>query len=350
MSAFDISVVEAWAQVQAGALRLIDLRSDAECQAGSVPGAFRCNTGVLSKQLISGTPTVLMCARGVSASLAVEALREQGHGQLFNLAGGFAAWQAAKLPVVEDHWFDRYRRQIILPEVGEAGQLRLAAARVALVGVGGLGCPVASYLAAAGVGELRLIDPDRVERSNLQRQLLYSEPDVGRLKVQVAQAKLQSLNPEVNVITHAERLEQDSAARLLDGVDLIIDGSDNLSTRAISNRYAVHANLPLVFAAVERWQGQMAVFDVAKHPEAGCYHCLFPELPNAEAPLGCAEIGVMGAVPAVMGSLQATAALAQLLGAAPRAGAQLLTVDLLAMRFKSTPLRRDPCCTVCGAN
>ena len=349
MNAFDISPVTAWSQMQAGQLQLIDVRSPQEQRAGCIAQARTSALAELPSAIDPAKPCAILCARGISAAEAVLSLRQAGHRNVFNLAGGFVAWQAAALPIVDaDHCFERYQRQMSLPEVGEAGQAKLNNATVALIGVGGLGCPAALYLAAAGVGQLILIDPDRVERSNLHRQVLHDEAAVGTLKVDSAQARLLALNPNLKLRRHAVALSATNAAELLAGADVVIDGSDNLASRDASHVYAVQADLPWVYAAVDQWQGQLAIFHVNEAPDAGCYHCLFPPVTGAAPPRTCAEAGVMGVAPAILGSLQATQAIHCILGQHRGLVGQLWRIDLLTMQWHTTHLHRDPQCPVCA--
>lgn len=349
MNAFDISPETAWAQMQAGELQLIDVRSVQEQRAGRIAEARSSALTELTGAIDPNKPCAILCARGISAAEAVQSLREAGHSHIYNLAGGFAAWQAAALPVIDaDPFFERYQRQMTLPEVGEAGQVKLQKATVALIGVGGLGCPAALYLAAAGIGTLILIDPDSVERSNLHRQVLHDEAAVGALKVDSAEARLLTINPELRLRKHAVALSATNAAELLAGADVIIDGSDNLASRDASHAYAMQAGLPWIYAAVDQWQGQLAIFDVNQSPDSGCYHCLFPPVDGAAAPRTCAEAGVMGVAPAILGSLQATQAIHCILGQHQALVGQLWRVDLLSMQWRSTRLQRDPQCAVCS--
>jgi molybdopterin-synthase adenylyltransferase len=240
-----------------------------------------------------------------------------------------------------DDEIERYARQLVLAEVGGPGQQRLKAARVALVGLGGIGAPAALYLAAAGVGTLRLIDDDAVALSNLQRQIAFAVDDIGRSKVEAASAALNALNPHVNVELRAERLTVDHAAGLIAGCDLVIDGTDDFATRFAVNAACVAARIPLVSGALGRWSGQVAVFEGRP-----CYRCLVPETPpDAET---CARVGVIGALAGVIGSMAALEAIKRVVGAgAPLAG-RLLLYDGLAGTARTVQLAADPACPVCG--
>jgi adenylyltransferase/sulfurtransferase len=239
----------------------------------------------------------------------------------------------------------RYGRHLSLPEVGEAGQLRLKRARVLIVGAGGLGSPAALYLAAAGVGHLGLVDFDRVEASNLQRQVLYGSGDVGRPKLEAARDRLHHLNPHVAVELHPARLDRSNALQLVGAHDLVLDGTDNFATRYLVNDACVLAGRPNVYASISRFDGQASVFATADGP---CYRCLHPEPPPPGMVPSCAEGGVLGVLPGLLGLIQATEALKLLLGVGEPLIGRLLLVDALGMRFQSLKLRRDPACPACG--
>jgi sulfur-carrier protein adenylyltransferase/sulfurtransferase len=240
---------------------------------------------------------------------------------------------------------ERYARHLGLAEVGAEGQRRLRAARVLLVGAGGLGSPAALYLAAAGVGTLGIVDPDRVELSNLQRQLLHGTRDVDRPKTDSARDRLRDVNPHVDVRLHPVRLTSLNAAEILEGYDLVVDGSDNFPTRYLVNDACVLAGKPWVYGAVLRWEGQMALFGA---PEGPCYRCLFREPPPPGLVPGCAEAGVVGVLPGIVGTLQALEALKWILGVGRSAAGRLLVFDALSLSFREVRPRRDPACPVCG--
>ncbi|AHE99340.1 HesA/MoeB/ThiF family protein [Thioalkalivibrio paradoxus] len=238
----------------------------------------------------------------------------------------------------------RYSRQILMPEVGAEGQDRLTRAHAIVMGLGGLGSPIAAYLAAAGVGRLTLVDFDQVDLSNLQRQILHGEADIGRPKVDSAEESLRRLNPGCRIATVARRLEQPELETLCAGADLILDGTDNFASRALINRAAVATRTPLISGAVIRFEGQLATFDF-RDAAAPCYHCLYGD--GEELGETCSESGVLASLPGVIGSLQATEALKLLLGLPTLAG-QLLLVDGLSMSFRSLTLARDAQCPVCS--
>ena len=240
---------------------------------------------------------------------------------------------------------ERYKRHLSLDGVGPKGQRKLLDARVLLIGAGGLGCPAALYLGAAGVGTLGIVDFDRVDASNLQRQVLFGTPDVGRLKVDVARERLGSLNPDVKVIVHEEKLEAGNAERILEQYDVILDGTDTFPSRYLTNDVSVWLGKPLVYGSVMRFEGQVSVFDAGRGP---CYRCLFPEPPPPELAPNCAEAGVLGVLPGVIGLLQSTEVLKLLLGEGDPLIGRLLVYDALAMEFREFKIPKDPDCPVCG--
>ena len=244
---------------------------------------------------------------------------------------------------------ERYSRHLRLPDVGLDGQKRLESSRVLLVGAGGLGSPAAFYLAAAGVGTLRIADDDIVDRSNLQRQILHTEARIGTPKVESAAVALSALNPRARIEAIRERITSDNVEHLLDGVDVVIDGADNFPARYLLNDACVKLGKPLVYGAVHRFEGQASVFDAGRQRGvAPCYRCLFPEPPPPESAPNCADAGVLGVLPGVIGLLQATEAIKLLLGIGEPLRGRLLQFDALAMRFRETRLSPDPACPVCA--
>ncbi len=336
---------------------LIDVREAGEWADGTVPGAWLISRGQLELVLAERAPDpeqelILMCAGGDRSQLAATALKALGYRRLANLSGGFRAWTEAglprQLPEPVATAQSRYLRHLSLPEVGADGQRRLGRATISIIGAGGLGSPAALYLAAAGVGCLRLIDADRVERSNLQRQILHADHLVGHLKTESAAQRLHALNPDIMIDTQAVRLVENNAPALLAGSDLVIDGSDNFPTRYLLNRVCRALGIPLVYGAVLRFSGQVALFDPAV-ADAGCYRCLYPEAPlPADAP-SCAEAGVLGVMPGIVGCLQAAEALKYLLGIGGSLSRDLLLVDAIGMDFRKLRRQRDPDCADCGA-
>ncbi len=239
----------------------------------------------------------------------------------------------------------RYQRHLNLPQVGVEGQRKLLDARVLLIGAGGLGCPAAQYLAAAGVGTLGLVDFDRIEMSNLQRQVLFRTLDIGRPKVLVAKERIEQLNPDVNVEVHDLRLTADNALEILRGYDVIVDGTDNFSTRYLVNDACVFLKKPNVHGSIFRFEGQSTLFCVDNAP---CYRCLYREPPPPELAPSCAEGGVLGVLPGMIAMVQATETIKLLLGLGPSLAGRLIQYDALAMRFAEFRVPKDPACPVCG--
>ena len=339
----------------------IDVREDHERASGQAAGA----RGVAKKQLLAeperhlpgrDAPVVLICQMGGRSMDAARALEAAGYTRLASVEGGTQRWQDEGRPMVRPDmsaetidFNERYSRHLLLPEVGVEGQRRLEGSRVLMIGAGGLGSPAAFYLAAAGVGHLRIADDDVVDRSNLQRQILHTEARIGEPKVASAQATLGALNPRTQVEAVQVRVTSDNIERLLDGVDVVLDGADNFPVRYLLNDACVKLGIPLVYGAVQRFEGQVSVFDAGRHRgELPCYRCLFPEPPPPEFAPNCAEAGVLGVLPGVIGLLQATEVVKLLLGIGDSLAGRLLQFDALSMRFRETRLRHDPDCAVCA--
>lgn len=357
MSIETISPAEALRRLRDGAL-LVDVRAAHERALGMAEGA----RGIERAELESGArtllpdvdaPLLLICQGGRRSHLAAEALATQGYRHLASVEGGTDAWAAAGLPMarpdIDDDFAERYSRHLRLPEIGLTGQKKLEAARVLLIGAGGLGSPAAFYLAAAGVGTLRLADDDVVDRSNLQRQVLHAEARIGMAKVESAAAALSALNPRTRIEAVRERVTSANVEALLEGVDVVVDGADNFPVRYLLNDACVKLGKPLVYGAVHRFEGQASVFDAGRRRgEAPCYRCLFPEPPPPEAAPNCAEAGVLGVLPGVIGLLQAIEAIKLLLGLGAPLTGRLLHFEALSMRFRETRLLPDPECVVCA--
>jgi len=356
-----ISPAQARARQQAGAV-LVDVREAHERAAGQAEHALGVDKEALEAEPQAylpdrGAEIVLICQSGARSLRAAQALLDAGYARVASVDGGTGAWIGAGLPLDESRqseaerdFYDRYSRHLRLPEVGEAGQRKLQAARVAMVGAGGLGSPAAFYLAAAGVGTLVLADDDVVDRSNLQRQILHTEQRIGTAKVESARIALQALNPSVRVETFAERIAADNVERLIGAADVVFDGADNFPVRYLLNDACVKLGKPLVYGAIHRFEGQVSVFDAGRHRgEKPCYRCLFPEPPPPEAAPNCAEAGVLGVLPGVIGLIQATEVVKLILGLGESLAGRLLHFDALGLRFRETRLRPDPDCPVCAA-
>lgn len=341
----------------AGAV-LVDVRAAHECALGMAEGARNVAREALERDPSAhlpdrDAPILLLCQRGQRSLAAAEALVTAGYRDLASVEGGIEAWEAADLPMtrpdIDADFADRYSRHLRLPELGLAGQQRLAASRVLLVGAGGLGSPAGFYLAAAGVGSLRIADDDVVDRSNLQRQILHADARIGMAKVESAAIALSALNPRADVEPVQERITSANVERLLDGVDVVVDGADNFPVRYLLNDACVKLGIPLVYGAVHRFEGQVSLFDAGRHRGAApCYRCLFPEPPPPEAAPNCSEAGVLGVLPGIVGLLQATEAIKLLAGLGEPLRGRLLQVDALGMRFRELRLPADPDCPVCA--
>ncbi|MBJ7249098.1 MAG: molybdopterin-synthase adenylyltransferase MoeB [Thermoleophilia bacterium] len=334
---------------------LIDVREPDEYEQGAIADSIHIPRGFLESRIEATAPDhdqriVLTCASGARSAFGAKVLAELGYSNVASLAGGFSGWKQAGNPWSEPKVLDaerrrRYSRHLVIPEVGEAGQLALLSSKVLMIGAGGLGSPSALYLAAAGVGTIGIIDDDVVDASNLQRQVIHNMDRIGMPKAESARLTLTALNPDVEVIEYRERLSSSNIDRILAGYDVIVDGTDNFPTRYLLNDASLIHKIPVVHASIFRFEGQLTVF---KPFEGPCYRCLFPEPPPAELAPSCAEGGVLGVLPGIMGTLQATEALKQLLGIGDPLVGRLLLADALEMSFHEVQLRRDPNCAVCG--
>ncbi|WP_225041828.1 molybdopterin-synthase adenylyltransferase MoeB [Xanthomonas campestris] len=356
----DLSPAQARARALHGAL-LIDIRQPHERVNGQAEGALAIAQADLEQAPAQHLPDrdrdiLLICQSGKRSAQTAAQLREQGYPHALSVLGGTTAWSRDGLPLVrptlppdEVDFLERYSRHLRLPQVGIDGQQRLARARVLLIGAGGLGSPAAFYLAAAGVGHLRIADDDVVDRSNLQRQILHTEDSVGVSKVVSAAQRIAALNPRVQVDAMQTRVTASNVEALLQDVDVVVDGADNFAARYLLNDACVKLGKPLVYGAVQQFEGQLSVFDAGRHRgQLPCYRCLFPEPPPPEFAPSCAEAGVLGVLPGVIGLLQATEAIKLLLGLGDSLAGRLLSFDALAMRFREIRLPPDPQCPVCA--
>lgn len=334
---------------------LIDIREQTEYVQGYIPGATWIPRGYLEMRIERAVPdrdapVVVYCAGGSRSAMAVPALRAMGYTNVSSLAGGFGNWKREghrfDVPVVLDQEQQiRYSRHTMLPEVGEAGQIKLLESKVLCIGAGGLGSPSSMYLAAAGVGTLGIIDDDVVDASNLQRQILHSTARVGQPKVDSAEITLVGLNPDVNVIKHPLRLDSTNVFDIVSGYDVVVDGADNFPTRYLLNDAALKLGKPVVHSSIFRFEGQITTFLGTGEP---CYRCLYPEPPPPEMAPSCQEAGVFGVLPGIMGVLQATEAIKLLLDTGRTLSGRLLVYDALSTNFTELKLRRDPGCPTCG--
>lgn len=334
---------------------VIDVRESDEFQSGSIPGAVHIPRGLLEGNIANRVPdtatsVILVCAGGMRSALAAKSLQEMGYESVRSLQGGFDRWKREDRPwtipaVLAGDQRQRYSRHLVLPEVGEEGQRALLDARVLLVGAGGLGSPAALYLAAAGVGTISVVDHDVVELSNLQRQVLHGTDRVGLPKVESARTTLFDINPDVRVVGHKERLSADNVLDLIADHDVIVDATDNFPTRYLLNDAALRTRTTVVHGSVFRFEGQVTVFEPYRGP---CYRCLAPLPPPPELAPSCAEAGVLGVMPGIIGSLQALEALKVVLGTGDALVGTLLAFDGLEGEFRRLTFRRDPECPACG--
>jgi sulfur-carrier protein adenylyltransferase/sulfurtransferase len=334
---------------------LIDVRETGEHEQGTIPGARLLPRGLLERDITGvapdrSLPVVVYCASGGRSALAAVSLEEMGYETVYSLAGGFdrwksegRAWGTGEGLTAEQR--ERYSRHIVLEEVGEAGQARLLDSSILLIGAGGLGSPAALYLAAAGVGTIGVVDYDVVDRTNLQRQVLHNLDRVGMPKTESAREAITALNPDVKVVTHNARLDADNAIDIMKGYDVVLDGGDNFPTRYLVNDASLHLRVPVVHGSIFRFEGQVSVFD----PYAGpCYRCLFPEPPPPELAPSCAEAGVLGVLPGIIGSIEAMEAIKLLLDLGEPLTGRLLIYDALGEDFTSVSIDRDPNCPACA--
>jgi molybdopterin/thiamine biosynthesis adenylyltransferase/rhodanese-related sulfurtransferase len=345
------------AEARLGRATFLDVRELDEFEQGAIPGAVFLPRGHLESKIENqisdrATPIVVYCASGVRSVFAAKTLGELGYSDVVHMAGGFGRWKDQGRPWVTPATLNpeqrnRYHRHILLPEVGEDGQQKLLEAKVLLLGAGGLGSPAAMYLAAAGVGTLGIVDMDVVDASNLQRQILHNMERIGERKVDSAKKTLTALNPDVNVVTYDVRFGADNILDIIDGYDVIVDGTDNFPTRYLLNDASLLKRIPVVHGSIFRFEGQVTVFDPYHGP---CYRCLLPEPPPPELAPSCAEAGVLGVLPGIVGSIQALEAIKLILNLGEPLRGRLLAYDALEQSFRSFKVRRDPTCPACGEN
>jgi adenylyltransferase/sulfurtransferase len=352
----EIDATHARDRIGSGEPLVVDVREQDEWDEGHIPGAVHIPRGHLESRIERlapdlTRPVVIYCSAGNRSAFAAKTLAELGYEDVVSLAGGFTDWKRNGFPVQLQTGLDaprraRYSRHLLIPEVGEEGQLKLLDSKVLLIGAGGLGSPASLYLAAAGVGRIGIVDADVVDESNLQRQIVHSTDSLGEPKVESAKRTIEALNPDVEVVAYKERLTSENIERILaDGWDVIVDGADNFPTRYLVNDASVWHKIPVVHGSIYRFEGQVTVF---KPHEGPCYRCLFPTPPPPELAPSCAEGGVLGVLPGVIGSLQASEALKLALGIGEPLVGRLLLFDALAATFDEVKLRRDPDCPVCG--
>jgi molybdopterin/thiamine biosynthesis adenylyltransferase/rhodanese-related sulfurtransferase len=343
------------AEAERGRATFLDVREADEHDQGTIPGSVFLPRGNLElsiegKVSDKDTPLVVYCAGGARSALAAKSLIDLGYTDVVSMSGGFNQWKNEGRDWITPQSLsaeqrNRYQRHLLLPEVGDAGQQKLLASKVLLLGAGGLGSPAALYLAAAGVGTIGIIDMDVVDASNLQRQILHNMDRIGERKVDSAKKTLTALNPDVNVVTYDVRLGADNVLEIIDGYDLIVDGTDNFPTRYLVNDAALLKRIPVVHGSIFRFEGQATVFAPYEGP---CYRCLIPEPPPPELAPSCAEAGVLGVLPGIVGSIQAIEAIKVLLGLGDPLIGRLLAYDSLEQSFRTFKVNRDPNCPACG--
>jgi molybdopterin/thiamine biosynthesis adenylyltransferase/rhodanese-related sulfurtransferase len=334
---------------------VLDVREPDEYEQGAIPGAVHIPRGTLESSVESritdkSAPVIIHCASGVRSVFAAKTLSDMGYQDVVSVSGGFNKWKdegrdwAAPRKLSPDQR-NRYQRHLLLPEVDVEGQLKLLDARVLLLGAGGLGSPAALYLAAAGVGTIGIVDMDVVDESNLQRQILHNVDRVGERKVDSAKKTLTAINPDVNVVTHDVRLGADNVMDILSGYDIVVDGADNFPVRYLLNDAALKLEVPVVHGSIFRFEGQVTVF---KPHDGPCYRCFLPEPPPAELAPSCAEAGVLGVLPGIVGSIQAVETIKLILGVGEDLSGRLLAYDSLEQSFRTYRMLRDPECSTCS--
>src|SRR5881394_1397471 len=337
---------------------LVDVREQHEFEQAHLPGAVHVPRGHLESRIEGAAPdkserVITYCASGQRSALAAHTLRELlGYENVEHMTGGITLWKDRGFEVevpkaLSAEQRERYSRHLLIPEIGLEGQQKLLEAKVLLLGAGGLGSPAAMYLAAAGVGTIGIVDMDVVDSSNLQRQILHNVDRIGERKVDSAKKTLTQLNPDVDVVTYDVRLGADNILDVIDGYDVIVDGTDNFPTRYLVNDAALLKRIPVVHGSIFRFEGQATVFAPYEGP---CYRCLIPEPPPPELAPSCAEAGVLGVLPGIVGSIQAIEAIKVLLDLGDPLIGRLLAYDALEESFRAFKVNRDPDCPACGEN
>jgi len=335
----------------------LDAREPNELEGGVIENSIHIPRGTLETNIENRITDqdeniVIYCASGIRSAFATKTLNDLGYKNVRSLIGGFNAWKDQGkhfvIPkVLSTSQATRYARHILLPEVGEAGQQKLIDAKVLLLGAGGLGSPAGMYLAASGIGTMGIIDMDVVDSSNLQRQIMHSTSTIGMDKTESAKMRLLGLNPDMKITTYNERLNADNAMDIISGYDIVVDGTDNFPTRYLLNDVCVILKKPVVHGSIFRFEGQVSVFD----PENGpCYRCFLPEPPPPELAPSCAEAGVLGVLPGIVGSLQALETIKYILNIGDSLVGKILSFDSLEMNFRSFKIRKNEVCKTCGKN
>jgi sulfur-carrier protein adenylyltransferase/sulfurtransferase len=345
----EVTPAEAEARIAAGPVVVLDVREPDEYEQGALLGALHIPRGHLEGQvegkiLDKSIPVVVYCAGGVRSAFAARTLQELGYTDVVSMAGGYGKWKdegrAWRTPVsLSADQRNRYMRHLLLPEVGVEGQATLLGAKVLMLGAGGLGSPAALYLAAAGVGTIGIVDMDEVDASNLQRQILHNLDRIGDRKVDSAKKTLTLMNPDIDVVTYDTRLSADNIMDILPGYDVIVDGADNFPSRYLLNDASVKLGIPVVHGSIFRFEGMVSVFDPKNGPT---YRDMVPEPPPADLAPSCAEAGVLGVLPGIVGSIQALETIKLILGLGDGLSGRILAIDTLDMSFRTFNLRKDP--------
>lgn len=353
----EIDTATAEARIAAGGVTVLDVREPDEFDQGALAGVIHIPRGHLEAQIENRivdktAPVIAYCAGGVRSAFATSTLQQLGYTDVVSMAGGFGKWKDegrswSKPVVLTPEQRDRYQRHLLLPEVGTEGQAKLLSSRVLMLGAGGLGSPAALYLAAAGVGTLGIVDMDEVDASNLQRQILHNLDRIGDRKVDSAKKTLTLLNPDVNVVTYDTRLEASNIIDIISGYDVIVDGADNFPSRYLLNDASVKLGIPVVHGSIFRFEGMVSVFDPKNGPT---YRDMVPEAPPAELAPSCAEAGVLGVLPGIVGSIQALEVIKLLLNLGEGLSGRILAIDTTDMSFRTFKLKADPNNWVTWAN
>ena len=345
----EIDTNDSAARVAAGGVIMLDVREPDEHEQGALVGALHIPRGHLEAQIEGkivdkNAPVIVYCAGGVRSAFAAKTLQELGYTNVLSMAGGFGKWKDEgrewRTPtLLSAEQRNRYQRHILLPEVGAEGQAKLLGSKVLMLGAGGLGSPSAMYLAAAGVGTIGIVDMDEVDASNLQRQILHNIDRIGDRKVDSAKKTLNLLNPDVKVITYDTRLDASNIMEIIKGYDVIVDGADNFPSRYLLNDASIKLGIPVVHGSIFRFEGMVTVFDPKSGPT---YRDMVPEPPPAELAPSCAEAGVLGVLPGIVGSIQALETIKVLLGLGDSLSGRILAIDTTEMTFRTFKLRPDP--------
>ncbi len=345
----EVDTAEAALQIDAGGLVVLDVREPEEYDQGAILNSLHIARGNVESQIESkvidkSIPIIVYCAVGARSAFAAKSLNELGYRNVSSLAGGFNKWKDEGRPWSTPERLTaeqriRYQRHLSLPEVGVNGQAKLLASKVLLLGAGGLGSPAALYLAAAGVGTIGIVDMDEVDASNLQRQILHNVDRIGDRKVDSAKKTITMLNPDVDVVTYDTRLDAGNILEIIDGYDVIVDGADNFPSRYVLNDASVKLGIPVVHGSIFRFEGMVTVFDPKNGPT---YRDMVPQPPPAELAPSCAEAGVLGVLPGIVGSIQALETIKLLLGIGDSLVGRILSIDTTEMTFRTFNLKVDP--------